>query len=126
MPDCNKIYEIYDVGCFTHCGDIDTGLIANYSGIHTLVFTFRSTTFIFKEYARKGQTLKINNYFNEDAETTFKVFNPDGTRYIFNKWHKWAAHCSEHDTFRIKIKIGKVIEVECFNCCTDLIVCTND
>lgn len=128
MPDCKEYMEPYDVGCFTHCGDIDTGLIANHSGIHTIMFDFRGVTRVFKTYARKGETIVIHDYFNEDSEQYFKIFEPSGKRYVFEKYWPWAAHCSKHDLFKIKIKIGKIITEPCNPiCCTEpLTVCEND
>ncbi len=128
MPDCVENREIYNVGCFTHCGDIDTGLIANHSGIHTIMFDFRGVNIRHKTYARKGQSIVIHDYFNEDAEVLFKIFEPNGDRYVFSKYWQYAAHCSEHDLFKITIKIGKLIEEECNTvCCSEPIeTCAND
>jgi hypothetical protein len=128
MPDCVENRDIYDVGCFTHCGKIDSGLIANHSGIHTIVFSFRGVTTTHKVYARKGQSIIFNDYFNEDAETLFKIYEPNGDRYVFSKYWQHAAHCSEHDLFKITIKIGKAITEECNTiCCSEpKIICAND
>jgi len=127
MPDCKPYMEPYNVGCFTHCGDINTGLIANHSGIHTIVFEFRSVVRTFETYARKGESIIIHDYFNEDSEQYFKVYEPNGHRYIFHKYWPWAAHCQDYDLFKITIKIGMTISEACNTvCCSDpLIICEN-
>lgn len=128
MPDCKTYMEPYDVGCFTHCGDIDTGLIANHSGIHTLMFEFRGVVRVFKTYARQGENIVIHDYFNENGEQYFKIYEPNGHRYVFEKYWPWAAHCSQHDLFKITIKIGKTITEECNTICCEepITVCEND
>ena len=128
MPDCKEYMDVYDVGCFTHCGDIDTGLLANSSGIHTLMFDFRGVTRIVKVYARKGESIKIPNKFNESSEQHFKIYDPIGQRYVFEKYWPWAAHCSKHDLFKIKIKIGVDVTDDCNTVCCEepITVCSND
>lgn len=126
--DCKPDRIVLDVGCFTHCGKIDSGILANHSGIHKIYYDFRGVTSVVPTYARKGESIVLINTFNEDAEIYFRIKNPDGTDFVFSKFWPFAAYCSEHDLFKVTIKIGQTITFPCENVCCDepINVCEND
>lgn len=121
--------NIFDLGCYSHCGDITLPIKANNSGIHTFFFSINGIEQIFREYQRKGENIKIRNYFNEETvNSTLNISEPNGKKYIYKHFHTASSTCEEFDKFIICIKITNVITEECNNpCCEpDLTLCEND
>lgn len=82
------------IGCFVQCDDIDTGLVSNQSGIHTLSYFFLDGQKRMEfNVAMIGDNLIIPNIFNEFAEAVFRITQPDGTLYT----------SGGNDTFKVRI-----------------------
>lgn len=68
------------LGCFAQCLDIDTGILSQQSGTHTLIYYFLDgqsvSTFA---VALIGDSIVIPNIFNEFGEAVFKILQPDGS-----------------------------------------------
>lgn len=70
------------LGCFDVCTDIDTGLLALETGVHTLEITFLSLKI------KKDVTLAIGDpilvpkaYVNENAEHGLRILQPSGAYF---------------------------------------------
>lgn len=71
------------LGCFPQCLDIDTGLLAQQAGIHSVIYYFldgsSQATFT---VGLIGDNIVIPNIFNEFGEAVFKILQPDGSFLI--------------------------------------------
>lgn len=132
MNSCNECLieeKFFDLGCFSHCGDITLPIKANNSGIHIFYFTVNGIQQIFRAYQRKGDSIKIHNYFNEETfNATLKISEPTGKKYKYKYYDPIKATCTEYDQFLICIKITNVIIEPCINpCCKPILtLCEND
>lgn len=69
----------YNFGCFAHCFDICLPIVATQTGIHVISFKNKGQFGTNKVFATAGNTIKLNNVFNESAPVTFEIIQPDCT-----------------------------------------------
>lgn len=76
---CNtEIKTGIKVGCFPHCGNIETCLTANVSGEHHIEYNFKGQVVTFPFGAIQNGKLCFPNCFNECAEAHFRIVQPNG------------------------------------------------
>lgn len=71
------------LGCFSSCGNIDTGLNAIQNGTHTIEYYFLDARCTTEVTGVIGNPLVIPaNIFNEYGQATFKIIQPDGSTFV--------------------------------------------
>lgn len=86
--------SILDLGCFDSCQDIETGLSATQTGVHTI--TINDSAIVEFSQTSGQQIIIPGGYFNEDGTTTFKIIQPDDTPF----------ESGENDCFKVLIGIN--------------------
>ena len=76
---CEDSYK--DLGCFSHCHDINTGLIARKTGIHKVFYKLCNTKQVIPFSAIEGEEIIIPNKLKENLNLVFKIQEPDGGYY---------------------------------------------
>ena len=101
-----EITGVEDLGCFSHCGEIELPLIACQTGIHTFHYSNKGAKFSNEVFAIEGETFKVNNHFNECAPVEFYIIQPDEVQFCTKENDRFC--------FRINIKTHIVNEVKSF------------
>ena len=89
-----------DLGCFSSCGIVNTGLITPETGLHQIVI-FRCGLYASKTLSfNVGDIISLPaGIFNEQAINVFQIVLPSGTVYEFNDSGQ------VYNTFSIETKI---------------------
>jgi hypothetical protein len=70
------------IGCFNSCDDIDTGLVATETGIHTIKGFFNNAFVDQDVNITIGNNIIIPNIYNEYTQQTIKIINPSGSTFV--------------------------------------------
>ena len=70
------------IGCFSACSDIDTGLVATQTGVHTIYIYFNQVRFVFTESVNLGENIIITGRVPEKYTFDMAIKNPDGSDYV--------------------------------------------
>lgn len=93
----------YNIGKFSSCGNIDSGLLADITGIHRVQFTYKGIVHGVNILIEGiGEEIVIPNIFNEFSITDFEIIKPDASKYILNKFNCIYGICEAFTTFRIQ------------------------
>ena len=71
--------NIGDLGCFTNCEEIKTGLTATQNGDYLIREYWLSAVNDQTVSLLIGEDIDFLNIYNETSEHTIKIFNPDGS-----------------------------------------------
>ena len=83
---CTLCDEILDIGCFLHCAEISTGLLAQQIGVHKVYVRFLGSYTVFEvTIANIGDEITLPaGSLNESAEVIASIMNPDDTVFVYN------------------------------------------
>jgi hypothetical protein len=127
---CVQVDNIFELGCYSHCGNIELPILVNNSGIHTFQFETNGIRHVWQEYQRKGEKFNIKNKFNEQSyKVQLTIIEPKGNVYIYKHFDKLLSSCKYYHKFLINTKIAQFHKPEPCNdlCCEpDIIECNND
>lgn len=77
----NCCSQIKSIGCFGHCENIDTGLLAVQDGIHTVNVYIWNSVIVQELILSVGDPIVIPNRYNEVAQHNIQIINPDNSIY---------------------------------------------
>jgi len=99
--NCNNCVSNFNVGCFGHCSIVTTGLLADQSGIHTVVYYHlgaKQTVEI--TIASISDPINIPaSFFNEIGDKFFYIIQPDGSNYS----HNYLT--VDYECFRVRMEL---------------------
>ena len=89
----------YDLGCFDSCDTIQLPFEYEQNGTHKIEFETQFR-FKFSQEGTAGETVELDlTLFPENTDLTLKIFNPDGTRFVY------TVGSSMYDCFTMRIDI---------------------
>ena len=94
-----NIKGAYDLGCYSHKGDITFPIIADTDGTHLMNYENKGNNFTNYNLAVNGSGFSVTNIFNEDSTVLMQITKPDGSLFTFTE------STIEYDTFYFTTKI---------------------
>lgn len=95
----NCCTNTYDLGCFDSCDTIQLPFEYEQNGTHKIEFETQFR-FKFSQEGTAGETVELDlTLFPENTDLTLKIFNPDGTRFVY------TVGSSMYDCFTMRIDI---------------------
>lgn len=71
--------ECYRIGCFDHCSDVETGLVAAKNGVHTILYKSGHVVHtILTDVLSISDEIIFSNELRESGESKFQIIDPDG------------------------------------------------
>lgn len=99
--NCNSCATYYNIGCFGHCGSIDTGFVATQAGTHQVVVSFLGARKVVEADFEVDEAIVIpNGTLNEDSEAYFTIIMPDGEDFTH------SANEIDYTCFKVTTKIS--------------------
>ncbi len=94
-----SIIGAYDLGCFSHKGDITFSILADVDGVHLMNYQDKGNNFTNYNLAVNGSGFSVTNMFNEDSTILMTIEKPDGTLFSITE------DGETYNTFYFKTKI---------------------
>lgn len=94
-----KIIGAYDLGCFSHKGDVTFPILADIDGAHLMNYENKGNKFTNYNLAVKDNGFSVTNMFNEDSTVLMQITRPDETLYTF------TVDSIVYDTFYFRTQI---------------------
>tara|TARA_R110002126_G_scaffold287993_1_gene441165 strand:+ start:9764 stop:10105 length:342 start_codon:yes stop_codon:yes gene_type:complete len=93
------ILGAYNLGCYSHKGDITFPILADVDGTHLMNYKNKGNYFTNYNLGVNGSGFSVTNIFNEDSTVLMKVTKPDGTLFTYTE------SGTTYDTFYFQTKI---------------------
>lgn len=107
-----SITGAYDLGCFSHKGDITFSILADVDGVHLMNYQDKGNNFTNYNLAVNGSGFSVTNIFNEQSSVLMQITKPDGTLFsITEDGETYDTFYFKTDIFTHAVNIaqGKVI-----------------
>ena len=76
-----SIKGAYDLGCFSHKGDITFSILADIDGTHLMNYENKGNKFTNYNLGVNGSGFSVTNIFNEDSTVLMQITRPNGSLY---------------------------------------------
>ena len=81
-----------NMGCFSKCDWINTGLIAPVTGIYKIVVTWLSQTYTDEIEVISGDTIMFENKYNDSSVFELQVYLPNGNEFENGTCYSFTNH----------------------------------
>ena len=93
------ILGAYNLGCYSHKGDITFSILADVDGTHLMNYKNKGNYFTNYNLGVNGSGFSVTNIFNEDSTVLMQITKPDGTLFTYTE------NGTTYDTFYFKTQI---------------------
>ena len=94
-----KIIGAYNLGCYSHKGDITFPILATVDGTHLMNYQDKGNYFTNYNLAVNGSGFSVTNIFNEESTILMQITKPDGNLF------EYTVDGETYDTFYFKTDI---------------------